>query len=80
LPLEQARELLQSPAFATLAHPDRSPTGVGPLCLALAALTPPPLRSPLRGAFAGLAATETPPLQPALQLLDCLALLDPVPS
>jgi len=80
LPLEQARELLQSPAFATLAHPDRSPTGVGPLCLALAALTPPPLRSPLRGAFAGLVATETPPLQPALQLLDCLALLDPVPS
>lgn len=80
LPLEQARELLQSPAFATLAHPDRSPAGVGALCLALAALTPPALRSPLRRAFAGLAATEIPPLRPALQLLDCLALLDPVPS
>jgi hypothetical protein len=80
LPLEQARELLQSPAFATLGYPNLSPAGVGPLCVALAALTPAPVRSPLRRAFEGLAGRETPPLLQALQLLDCLTLLDPVPS
>jgi hypothetical protein len=74
LPLAQARELLGSRAFATIANAAWSAEILGPLCLAIAALTPQSLRSELRRAFTALPADE---ISRALVLLDCLALLDP---
>jgi hypothetical protein len=74
LPLARARELLQSRAFGTIATAASSPGVIGHLCVAIAALTPSPLRSELRPALAGLPADE---VSRALLLLDCLALLDP---
>jgi hypothetical protein len=74
LPLARARELLQSRAFGTIATAASSPGVIGHLCVAIAALTPSPLRSELRPALAGLPADEG---SRALLLLDCLALLDP---
>jgi hypothetical protein len=77
LPLAQARELLRSRAFATISNVTSSPGVIGPLCLALAALMPPPLRSELRPTFGALPTDE---VSRAVLFLDCLALLDPPPS
>jgi hypothetical protein len=77
LPLAQARELLRSRAFAAISNITSSPGLIGPLCLAIAALMPSPLRSELRLAFAALPTDE---ISRAALLLDCLALLDPLPS
>ena len=77
LPLTQGRELLQSRAFADLANAASAPGAIGPLCLAIAALMPSPLRSQVRLAFAALPADE---MSRPLLLLDCLTLLDPKPS
>ena len=74
LPPAQGRELLRSRAFAAMASADPLPAMVGQLCVAVAALTPAPLRSELRATLAALASEE--PLR-AVLLLDCLALLDP---
>jgi hypothetical protein len=72
LPLAQARELLQSQAFATI-H-TLSPDLRAWSCLVLGALVPAALRSELRAALASLPPEET---SRALLLLDCLTLLDP---
>ena len=77
VPPAQARELLQSRAFATVASATSPPSATGPLSLAIAALTPPQLRSELRLAFAALPADG---MSRPLLLLDCLTLLDPSPS
>jgi len=71
LPPSQARELLRSRAFASLANPDSS---VERLSVAVTALTPAPLRSELRAALTSLPSDET---LRAMLLLDCLALIDP---
>lgn len=76
LPPAQARELLQSKAFAMLASAAVPPI-MGLICLAIAALTPPPLRSEMRVAFAALPADG---MSRPLLLLDCLMLLDPSSS
>jgi hypothetical protein len=76
LPPAQARELLRSQAFATLANAAVPPI-MGLVCLAIAALTPAPLRSELRVAFAALPVDG---MSRPLLLLDCLMLLDPSSS
>jgi hypothetical protein len=68
LPLRQARELMQSRAFASIGSDSSG------CCLALAALIPAALRGELRTAFAPLPPEAT---SRALLLLDCLTLLDP---
>jgi hypothetical protein len=78
LPLDQARALLQSRAFASIADAaNSSPGAPAVLCLALAALVPAALRAQLRAAFSSLPPDET--LRATL-LLDCLSLLDPSSS
>ena len=74
LPRPQAHELLRSRAFAALGGANL-PQGVpGHAALAIAALTPSPLREELRSALASLPPDET---ARAVLLLDCLAILDP---
>jgi hypothetical protein len=74
LPLPQARELLQSRAFASI-HGSAGPSGMlGFTSLVIGALMPPPLRSELQAAFARLPPED---MSRAILLLDCLALLDP---
>jgi hypothetical protein len=73
LPLPQARELLQSRAFAML-HEGSSQDMRAWWCLAIAALMLAALRAELRTAFAPLPSEEA---ARALLLLDCLTIIDP---
>lgn len=74
LPPPQARELLQSRAFASLRDDTSSSGALDWSCLVITALVPAALRSELRAALAPLPSEE---LSRALPLLDGLALLDP---
>jgi Family of unknown function (DUF5691) len=77
LPLAQTSEVLASRAFAGIAAASSPPAATGPWSIALTALTPASLRSQLRRGFAPFTGDE---ISRALLLLDCLELLDPLPS
>ena len=74
LPQRQARELLQSRAFASRALEDRPPGALGTRCLAIAALMPASLRPELRAALSSHPPEDT---SRVMLFLDCVAPLDP---
>jgi len=79
LPQRQARELLQSRAFASRAFAsraseDRPPGALGTRCLAIAALMPASLRPELRAALSSHPPEDT---SRVMLFLDCVAPLDP---
>jgi hypothetical protein len=74
LPLAQARELMQSRAFATIHGGEWSSHMRGSSCVVLVALVPAVLRGELRAAFGSLPHED---VARASLLLDCVTLLDP---